>query len=262
MMVARTGIEVFGVFVLIMLCGCASGDSYNLGKVPTGKRPVASAVRADVAIIPDGKLKEAVWDNAPRHELAVPTERALEEPDAKWWPGQVQFAWDDRYFYVAVTFEDDDIRAEGDEDQLHHYTMGDVCEVFMKPADHTWYWEMYVTPKGHKTLFWYTGPGAARLPSSFEQGPASLRVGAEVDGTINEWRDRDRGWTAEMAVPIEMLTERGEKFGPGHEWYIFIGRYNYSRYREYRNAQLSGFPELPEPSFHLWKHYARLECIK
>ncbi len=50
--------------------------------------------------------------------------------------------------------------AEGKEDQLHHYQMGDLVELFLKPEDYTWYWELYATPIGKKTNFWFPAPRA------------------------------------------------------------------------------------------------------
>ncbi|MDD5708036.1 MAG: hypothetical protein PHR35_19125, partial [Kiritimatiellae bacterium] len=74
--------------------------------------------------------------------------------------------------------------------------------------------------------------------------------------TLNDWPDMDRGWTAEMAVPVRHLTARGEKWGPGSRWRIMVSRYNYSRYL--RNRELSMCPPLPFSNYHLIEHYGRL----
>lgn len=227
-----------------------------------GERPVVKAVRAAEPVVVDGRLDDPVWRRAPRYALEKSAERTAQRPGGTVDPGYVQFAWDDEYFYLAARFTDRDVQAWSDEDQKHHYNLGDVCELFLKPRDSTWYWEMYVTPKGNKTLFWFPGPGLLRHPSNFEHDPAPLRVAAQVQGTLNDWSDVDEGWTAEMAVPISLLTEHGDAFGPGAEWLLLVGRYSHSRYGEHQGPQLTSHPRLPRGGFHDWRNYADLQFVE
>ena len=140
----------------------------------------------------------------------------------------MRLAWDKEYFYLAIQFHDSDIVAEGKEDQLHHYQLGDVCELFLKPADRTWYWELYVTPTDRKTTFFFPSQGRFALPSCLEDFDMELRVAAQNKGSLNNWEDKDEYWTAEMAVPLKDLTARGDKFGPDADWRILVARYNYT----------------------------------
>ena len=82
--------------------------------------------------------------------------------------GKIRIAWDDKYFYLACEFTDSDVVAEGDKDQLHHYQLGDLCELFLKPADKSWYWEIYMTPRNNKSVFFFPSKGYLGLPSCFE----------------------------------------------------------------------------------------------
>jgi hypothetical protein len=175
--------------------------------------------------------------------------------------GQVQLAWDDQYFYVGIKYCDSDIVAEGQKDQLHHYSLGDVGEVFLKPEDCSWYWELYVTPTGKKTSFWFPGRGRLGLPSCFEYS-CGLKVAAQVCGTLNHWQDRDEYWTGEIAMPIKDLTAQGAKFGPGTHWRILIARYNYSRYLATPGPELSMTPSLRAVNYHLHEDYAVLRLEK
>ncbi|MDP7135281.1 MAG: sugar-binding protein, partial [Planctomycetota bacterium] len=127
----------------------------------------------------DGLLDDEIWKTAPIHTAAF-DKRNKDTPQE---PGTVQFAWDDKNLYMAVKFVDTDIVAEGKEDQLHHYKMGDLAELFLKPEDSTWYWELYVTPHGKKTSFWFPGRGRFGLESSF-QYKMELNVGARIEGTL------------------------------------------------------------------------------
>lgn len=205
----------------------------------------------------DGKLDEPVWQTAEVYETNLSLDRQANE-DTMNEGGKVRVAWDDTNLYVAIDFVDSDIVAEGNEDQLHHYKLGDLAEVFVKPADQTWYWELYATPGGKKTTFFFPSKGRMGLPSNFEYQfqKGQLRVAAQVNGTVNDYSDKDTNWTAEFAIPISELTSRGEKFGPDSEWTIFVGRYNYNYYLE--AVELSMSPALSRTSYHLTDEYAKL----
>ena len=215
----------------------------------------AAHAREPVSV--DGQLDEAVWDVAPSYALGLASDRAGDGTVLRE-PCQVQFAWNEEWFYMAVSLTDSDVVAEGTDHGQHHYTLGDVAELFLWPADHPWYWELYVTPAGKYTSFFFPGPGRLRLPSTFENH-AVLDVAACVQGTLNDWSDRDRGWTAEMAVPVAALTQRGEAWGPGTSWRVLVGRYNYSAHLP--AVEISCLPKLSRTSFHLRDEYGVLELL-
>lgn len=216
--------------------------------------PEMIAVHAMTPLVMDGKLDEPVWKTAPVYQLLPMPGTPTQPYSPLHEKGSVRLAWDAKYLYLGVTFDDSDVVAEGQADNLRHYLLGDVCELFLKPQDQTWYWELYVTPTGRQTTFFFPG-GGRQLPSCLQSG-TPLTVAAQVQGTLNEWHDRDQGWTAEMAVPLSMLTARGEHFGPGAPWRILVGRYNYSRYLT--QTELSTYPAISLINFHLLHEYARL----
>lgn len=223
-------------------------------------RPVTfRALKTNELLNIDGVLDEPVWQRAQTYQLepgldTVAAGKTVSES------GTVRAAWDDTFFYLAVECTDSDVVAEGASDQMPHYKLGDVAELFLKPGDRPWYWEMYVTPPGKKTTYWFPGRGRKGLESCFsaEHGEKSgLRVAARVRGSLNDWSDRDGGWTAEMAVPVADLTARGEGFGPGSNWRILTGRYNYGV--PLSDVELSMFPQLSKTNYHLHEEYAVLE---
>ena len=218
---------------LLAMCytgGCITGEISHKKTSVNGKTSVMKAGYAPVPITVDGILDEDVWTHADAYVMSLPGDLALNdrqlEEDA-----QVRLAWDDTYFYVGVRFQDSDIVAEGDSDQIAHSRLGDLCEVFLKPAAETWYWELYVTPKNHKTSFWYPGRGRLGLPSNLEY-ECGLMTGANCYGTLNNWRDKDGAWTAELAMPIKDLTARGENFDPEGVRNFFLARYNQCLYND------------------------------
>ena len=232
------------LLIATLTFGCA-------GHRAAAPRPIMVATRTAAPVQIDGELREPVWRLAATYPLG---QRGTSTQES----GRVQVAWDESALYLAVHFEDSDVVAEGEKDQLHHYQMGDVVELFLRPADSTWYWEKYATPHGRKTEFFFPGRGSLPLPSCFaEDQRRNMRVAATVDGSLNDWHDRDRGWTAEIAVPVEDLAELGDRFGPGSKWHLLVARYNYSRYLDHR--ELSSAPILPELNFHLLEGYAEIE---
>jgi len=234
--------------------GCAaSGETARLARPP-----VMTARYARTPIKVDGLPDEAAWKKAKAYGLSL--DRAnTEAGEVLVEPGEVRLAWDEKYLYLAVKFHDSDIVAEGERDQLDQYKAGDTAELFLKPEDRTWYWELHVTPAGGKTSFWYPGRGRLGLPSCREYA-CGLRAAAHCAGTLNNWLDTDRYWTAEMAMPVKDLTARGEHFGPGARWRILVGRYNYGR--GLPKKELSMVPRLSKTWFHFYEEFAALELVK
>jgi len=239
----------FGSSMVLCVLGLATGCATHRPAAPA----VMRAAHATAPVRIDGVLDDPVWRTAQSCPLQLSLDNAgqsLAEGGRAW------LAWDASNLYVAVTFEDSDIVAEGREDQLHHYSLGDLVEVFVKPADQTWYWELYATPPGRKTSFWFPGRGRLGLPSCFAY-TCGLRVAATVDGTLNDWKDRDRSWSAELAIPAADLTAPGGGFGPGSAWRVMVSRYNYSRYLPH--VELSMAPALSRTDYHRYEDYAILE---
>jgi hypothetical protein len=249
------------IFLSVCLSGCA-------GFSPTGENteektdamPVMCAEYTSTPINIDGKLDEPVWKNTQVYELHLADNQAKNGKEVTE-TGEVRLAWDNDYFYVGVIFYDSDIAAEGEEDQLKHYKLGDLCELFLTPENETWYWELYATPAGRKSSYFIPGRGSLGLPG-IEKYKCGLKVAAKCNGTINDWRDKDVSWTAEMAMPVKDLTARGESFGPDSHWRILVSRYNFSRYLETKGAELSMTPKLSAENYHLLPEYAILKFNK
>jgi hypothetical protein len=249
-------------FKTICLCSLIAvlafaGGCKSFGACGCHARAVMEASYTGTSVTIDGKLDEEVWKRAKVYPLQMSRDKIAQGLEFQE-PGYVRLAWDSNFLYIGLELTDSDIVAEGTADNLQHYNLGDVGEVFLKPVDETWYWELYVTPAGRNSTFWFPGRGRLGLPSCFEAHHFNLKVAAQCDGTLNDWHDRDREWTAEMAVPLSELTARGEKFGPGSRWRILVARYNYTRYSKYTGPELSMVPQLSQTNYHLVDEYADL----
>jgi len=224
-----------------------------------GTRPITDmrefAVKhTDVPVNVDGKLDDPAWQNATVYAMNIGKDRAMLNQKLCE-GGEVMMCWDDRNLYVGVRFHDSDVCTEVTEDQVHAYGQGDTLEWFIKPENSTWYWELYATPNNKKTTFWFPSRGRI-LPSCFKDYKSGLRVAAGVNGTLNNWRDTDEGWTAEMAMPLADLTAYGDKFEPGAKWRVLVARYNYSRCLP--RIEYTMCPVLTQTNYHLYERYAPL----
>jgi hypothetical protein len=208
----------------------------------------------------DGKLDEEAWRRARPVALDIPRDQqqqglTLEEK------GTGRVLWDDKFLYVAFDFVDSDVVANGTEDDQEHHNLGDVAEIFLKPAKQTWYWEFHVTPAGYVSTYWHPGRGRFGLQGvNLHLKPRFIEAVAKVHGTLNNDRDRDERWMAEVAIPWGKLDRLGEKRDVKVSWTILLARYNYTRYRtQATGPELSSWPVLSQASYHLVEQYAPLK---
>ncbi len=262
------------VAATLLLSGCCNGnvDVCKCKSIRFSKRireeVVAVATTAPLTV--DGKLDEADWKNAPAYTM-VHSSNQYQNSD---WdiqeffgrgvvePGTIRVLWDEKHLYVGIELTDRDLRAEDGEDQKHLYKTGDVAEVFLKPANRPWYWEIYASPLGNKTAFYYSSRGILGLPSGFQEKLPlkGLKTAVVAYGTVNDPSDHDVKWTAEIAIPRDEISHGDTKLAPNVPWLIFFGRYNYGIYLLCQEN--SCFPCQPMPNFHNHAGYAALKMVE
>ena len=173
--------------VLLVLAGCKrSGGDYVVH-------------RAHSPLQIDGVLAEPAWDRA---ERAGPFVRSLDGRPAGA-ATEARLLWDDDHLYVAFLAEDANVSGAFFDDDEKLYT-SNVVELFLNPSgDGASYDEIEVAPTN------------ALFDASFSGGPrkgmdlswsSRARHAVHVDGTLNDPRDVDRGWTVELAIPFASLT--------------------------------------------------------
>lgn len=211
----------------------------------------------------DAKLTGTMWQSAKAYPLLRGKYNQRDWPKAKRKnvgskllnSGYVKFLWDEVNLYIGVMMEDRDVVAEGVDDQTHLYQMGDTVEVFLKPAERNFYWEIYGTPNLKKSVFFYPGRGRLFVPSSTAH-PVDVEVTAEVVGTMNDYRDQDTGWSLIIAVPVKMLEKQGYPFAPGKPWTVLVARQNYSADLPLKEYSMQ--TPLSQTDFHLQEEYGDL----
>lgn len=235
------------IALAVFVTGCATAPEFD--------NLVVEAKYATAPVIVDGKLDDAVWQDATAYSFNSYNEVSQQN-------GLVKFAWDQNYVYVGAELIDNDVVSTSKEDQTHLYKTGDVLEIFLKPTTDTYYWEIYGNPEGARTSLFFPSGGRMFFPESEAHLMPDLKVAAKIDGTLNNWMDKDQGWSVEIAIPIKELTHYGTEVNEKTIWRFLIGRYNYSRWLE--DTELSGITHFKDDnkSFHHKPSYGYMKFIK
>ena len=228
-----------------------------------------TAHRVSAPLEIDGRLDEESWRHAPRSPRFV--DLITGQPTIH--DTRAAVLWDDACLYVGFWVEEPFVQATLTERDSPVWTENDV-ELFIAGKDA--YYEFEINPLGtiYEALFvWedaYERVGFSRAPEfsrnaegfkpwsgvGFEAHPRGSRLGffrwdlpglraaVSVDGTINDNSDRDRGWTAEIAIPwtgLKWLAQGDGRALPprdGDVWRMDLSRFN--MYREAPPANDSG----------------------
>ncbi|HVP68941.1 MAG TPA: carbohydrate-binding family 9-like protein [Anaeromyxobacteraceae bacterium] len=203
---SRRGIPRFPLAALALVAACrdpAAGPAKLSG---WAERPVYRVLRADVAIDVDGSLDEPAW----RRAFELPLVDSLSGAPARY-PTVARLLWDDRYLYVSFEGKDDQVFARAGRRDGDDVWEDEVVELFVDAAGTgRGYVEIDVTPANvvFQARFdhWRSDLSAAR----------TYRSGARTAARVVRDAQGDRGFTVEMAVPLESLSSARPR--PGERW--------------------------------------------
>jgi hypothetical protein len=223
-----------------------------------------TALRAAGSITVDGKLDEASWRNAPRSPKFV--DLISGKPTVH--DTQAAVMWDDEYLYVGYWIEEPMVQGKFTERDSPIYQDNDV-ELFVAGAD-AYYefeinslgtiyegffvWQSAFESKGYSKIAEldqtrpdvkfqpFNGVGLTTHPRGkrwayLKWDFPKLNSAVHIEGTLNNAKDRDRGWTVELALPwsgMKLLTiGDGRSIPPknGDVW-----RMDFSRFNQYKEA--------------------------
>jgi hypothetical protein len=210
--------------------------------------------RAVGKIVLDGKLNEPAWERAYElYDFRIP-------PDGKKprHPSSARLLWDDEFLYLGVVMEDFDIYGLKKERDSATWE-DDVCELFLKPSDvEPAYYEIHVTPLGTILDILIARRGAAGNIDRWKDWDSQIKVGIAISGTVNNWKDRDKGWIVEAAIPWSSFAGTAPKPQLGDRWRFAICRYDYSVYLD-EGKELSSSAPLKVLDFHHFEDFDNLE---
>jgi hypothetical protein len=178
----------------------------------------------DEALKIDGNLNDNAWQKAQWTTNFVDIEGDLKP--APFFDTQVKMLWNDSTLFVAAKIQEPQVWAT----QTHHDDIifkDNDFEIFISPANNTHhYFEIEVNAINKIfDLFLpkpYRNGGDALISWDIEH----LKSAVQIQGTLNNPNDKDKGWTVEMAIPLKAI-RMGFVSGPPKEGDIW--RINFSR---------------------------------
>jgi hypothetical protein len=227
-----------GFLVLLILLLTAGFTAPS--KVPEPKIPFDPekyiCCRASGPVQIDGDLDEAVWSKAPWSDNFVDIEGPL-KPKPRY-RTMVKMLWDDDYFYIGAYLEEPNVWATLTARDSIIYQDNDF-EVFIDPDGDTHnYYELEMNALNTVWDLFLVNPYRDGNPANIHAWDIQgLKTAAKVNGTLNDPRNKDKGWFVEIAMPWEILKEAAfPKSAPkaGDQW-----RMNFSRV-EYRLNVVDG----------------------
>ncbi|MDW8290915.1 MAG: carbohydrate-binding family 9-like protein [Armatimonadota bacterium] len=227
--------------------------SYLAHSTPPPPRQVFVPSTAAPPII-DGKLDDLSWRqaatvslewrfhpaNAPALIALTPTVRTT-----------ARLLWDRQFLYVAFECEDPDVWSTHTGRDSYVWE-GEAVEVYLDPSGKGQnYKEIDLNPLG--ALIDLNIPEAKNgNPADVEQSArwnaAGLRWGVSVDGTLNDRADRDRGWSAELAIPLREVLPEGEQVYVGDTWRVQF--YRIERPKDSTDSTAEFLAWSPTDTFH------------
>ncbi len=232
-----------------------SADPLTL--VDLKKIPRYTAIRTAGAIKIDGKLDEPSWVRSPQTSRFVD----LISGNKTAFDTRAAILWDDQFLYAGFWVEEPNVTAKYKKRDSPIYYDNDI-EIFIGGKDAYYEFEINAYGTIYEAFFiWedaYERDGYSAVPEfrrsykgvqtfdgvGFKAHPRgkrvgcigwdfpNLRSGVHVDGTLNDGKDRDRGWTAELAFPWKEMNwlakGDGRSLPPkdGDVWRIDLMRFN------------------------------------
>lgn len=202
----------------------------------------------------DGKLDEPAWERAtPLDDFRIP-------PDAKKprHPSSAQLLWDDEFLYFGMVMEDFDVYGLKTERDSATWE-DDVAELFLKPSEvEPAYYEIHITPRGTVLDIMIARRNAAGSIDRWKGWDSGVKAAVAISGTLNNWRDRDKGWIVEAAIPWTAFAGTAPRPQLGDRWRFAVCRYDYSVHLE-AGRELTSSARLTELNFHRYEDYDILE---
>lgn len=172
----------------------------------------------------DGKLDDPAWKQAKWTSDFVDIQGAgMPAPRFR---TRVKMLWDDKYLYIAAELQEPNVTATLRKHDSVIFHDNDF-EVFLKPLPQTenyYEFEMNAFNTGWDLFLSRPYSEGGRPDSSWDI--AGLKTAVAVQGTINDAKDKDHGWTLEIAYPLDAFNSR-QKVPPPQTGTVW--RINFSR---------------------------------
>jgi len=244
---------------LSMMAGCVERETVNEESDRPDALPPASIAecrRAKGPIKIDGIADEESWKDAQEiSSFDVHWQRRKPKTATK-----ARLLYDDDNLYFTAEMEDADLYA----DIKGHNGMpwlNDVFELFFKPADNKLtYYEFQVNAANAQLELLFPSRGAGGWQRFAPLTKLGMESAVVLRGTLNNWEDKDEGWTVEGRIPWTAFKASGGRPKPGTKWKFNLCRYDYSVV--FDRPELSCTAPLTVSDFHRYEDYGELTFVK
>jgi hypothetical protein len=155
--------------------------------------------------------------------------------------------WDDKYFYIGAELEEPNVWGTLRKRDTVIFYDNDF-EVFMDPnGDNHEYYEMEMNALNTVWDLFLPKPYKDSGSAVDSWNIKGLKTGVHVDGTINNPKDKDKGWSVEIAMPWSSLKEYAHRPVPpdeGTRWRVNFSRVEWqTEIVKGRYRKIKGKPE-------------------
>ncbi|MFP6888008.1 MAG: carbohydrate-binding family 9-like protein, partial [Opitutales bacterium] len=211
---------------------------------------------AHVPPVIDGKDEDSAWKTI---ENVGPFQRAWEKNPEKRKPlteTKAKVCWDRDNFYFFARMVDGDLFAKETE-QDGNLWEGDVFEIFFKPSeDFSGYYEFEFNPNNAQLDLYMPQRRAGGFPRFKQDFPFTMETAVQLDGSLNKWTDRDKGWSVEGKIRWRDFVRAGGRPRAGDTWKFALSRYDFSV--DFDGPYLSSIAPLKQADFHRYEDYLPL----
>ncbi|MBG0860089.1 MAG: carbohydrate-binding family 9-like protein [Bacteroidales bacterium] len=190
--------------VLVCLLTGLSLYSQPEKQLVTGQQPVYKVSKARGSVTVDGKMDEPDWKNAEVQTLNnfFRLDKPVEKQNSRF-----RMLWDDANLYLFYECEDTSLTARETNFDGRTY-IDDCAEFFVVPVPDSIYmhfgFEINITEVRYDYIvLWKFYNNRTFFISGYNP---EYKVKAICDGTINDEKDQDRGWTMEFAIPFSAFS--------------------------------------------------------
>ena len=172
----------------------------------------------------DGKLDDPAWKKAQWTTNFIDIE-GTRKPKPRF-RTRVKMLWNDQYLYIAAELQEPDVKAT----LLQHDSVifhDNDFEVFIKPLSHTAsYYEFEMNALNTGWDLYLDKPYKLGGKADNSWDIPKLQTAVATQGTLNQSKDVDQGWTLEIAYPWSAFKLRQDVSQPhaGTEWRINFSR--------------------------------------
>ncbi|WP_299666589.1 carbohydrate-binding family 9-like protein [uncultured Polaribacter sp.] len=155
------------------------------------------AYKINKTIIIDGKASEEVWKKTKWSTPFIDIE-GEKKPTYK---TQVKMLWDDTFFYILATLEEPHVWANLTKKDTIIFHNNDF-EIFIDPdGDASNYYELEINALNTVWDLFMTKPYRENNTVLNDWTLTGLKSAVNINGTLNNPKDIDKGWTIELAIP-------------------------------------------------------------